>query len=185
MPAWMTSLLREEVPLPMWPSASVTMTSWPLSAACRAIARPTTPAPTTSICIISPLRQAVGRQALHGVAVDGLDDGVVHWVCCGRRETDHVAVHRRPFNSCGGLNSPRCRPIRRPYLLEGPPPPRPPPAIDAGRDGILARTDEREGRWPDIHNSRTSCTARGGRMRRNPSCSASLPAKSPSRRSLD
>ena len=34
MPAWMTSLLREEVPLPIWPSASATMTSWPASAAC-------------------------------------------------------------------------------------------------------------------------------------------------------
>ena len=34
--------------------------------------------------------------------------------------------------------------------------------------------------WPDIPNSRTSCTARGGRTRRNPSCSASWRAKSPS-----
>src|SRR6201995_4079895 len=90
MPAWITSLLREEVPLPMWPSASATMTSWPVSAACRALARPTTPAPTTSPCIVSPLQ---------GVVVDGLDDGVVHWLCCRRRETAHVAVRRRPFNS--------------------------------------------------------------------------------------
>src|SRR6266478_2661737 len=39
--------------------------------------------------------------------------------------------------------------------------------------------------WPATPNSRTSCTARGGRMRRSPSCSENSRAKSPSRRSWD
>src|SRR3954471_13790296 len=51
MPAWITSLLREDTPLPMPPVASATITSWPASAACRAMARPTTPAPITRTCI--------------------------------------------------------------------------------------------------------------------------------------
>ena len=34
MPAWITSLLREDTPLPMPPVASATITSWPASAAC-------------------------------------------------------------------------------------------------------------------------------------------------------
>src|SRR5436189_6486127 len=51
MPAWITSLLREETPLPMPPVASATLTSWPASAAARAIARPTTPAPMTRTCM--------------------------------------------------------------------------------------------------------------------------------------
>src|SRR4051794_35072640 len=54
MPAWITSLLREETPLPMPPVASATITSWPASAASRAIARPTTPAPMTRTCMDSP-----------------------------------------------------------------------------------------------------------------------------------
>ncbi len=47
----MTSLLREEMPLPMTEAASATTTSCPASAAARATASPTTPAPTTSTCI--------------------------------------------------------------------------------------------------------------------------------------
>ena len=43
-----------------------------------------------------------------------------------------------------------------------------------------ARDERRNELWPDIRSSRTSCTARGGRTRRSPSCSASSPAKSPS-----
>ena len=51
MPPWMTSLLRDDTPLPMPLVISATITSWPLSAAARAMARPTTPAPTTRTCI--------------------------------------------------------------------------------------------------------------------------------------
>jgi hypothetical protein len=51
MPAWMTSLLREEMPLPMPDACSATTTSWPASAAARATASPMTPAPMTRICM--------------------------------------------------------------------------------------------------------------------------------------
>src|SRR5581483_7171282 len=50
----MTSLLREEMPVPMAPAASATITSWPRSAAARAAASPITPAPTTRICMKQP-----------------------------------------------------------------------------------------------------------------------------------
>src|SRR3954451_7130362 len=48
MPAWMTSELRELVCVPMASSASRMMNSRPASASSRAMARPTTPAPTTT-----------------------------------------------------------------------------------------------------------------------------------------
>ena len=48
MPAWITSLLRDEVSVPMPSAASRTITSRPASASARATARPTTPAPTTT-----------------------------------------------------------------------------------------------------------------------------------------
>ena len=51
MPAWITSLLREEMPVPIAPAASATTTSAPAPAAARATASPTTPAPTTKTCI--------------------------------------------------------------------------------------------------------------------------------------
>src|SRR3974390_3410044 len=54
MPPWITSLLREEMPVPMFPAASATITSWPLHAAPRATASPTTPAPITRTCIGRP-----------------------------------------------------------------------------------------------------------------------------------
>src|SRR5208282_1454624 len=57
MPPWITSLLREETPLPMPPVASATITSWPRRVAARATASPTTPAPTTRTCIaLDPCR---------------------------------------------------------------------------------------------------------------------------------
>src|SRR5437868_15407253 len=46
MPAWITSEFRELVCVPIASSASRMMTSLPVSASSRAIARPTTPAPT-------------------------------------------------------------------------------------------------------------------------------------------
>ena len=48
----MTSLLRDDTPVPIALSASATITSWPRSAASRAIASPTTPAPTTRTCTL-------------------------------------------------------------------------------------------------------------------------------------
>src|SRR3954468_6528127 len=51
MPAWMTSLLREDTPLPMPAVFSATMTEWPRSASARAQASPTTPAPMTRTSI--------------------------------------------------------------------------------------------------------------------------------------
>src|SRR3982074_3701394 len=48
MPAWMTSLLRDEVSKPMPYSRSSTITSMPARASARATASPTTPAPMTT-----------------------------------------------------------------------------------------------------------------------------------------
>src|SRR5579875_3953102 len=53
MPAWMTSLLREEVSVPIPSAASSTITSRPASASARATASPTTPAPTTTQSTLS------------------------------------------------------------------------------------------------------------------------------------
>ena len=55
----MTSLLREDTPVPMADAASATTTSCPASAAARAMARPTTPAPTTRICIFRSTSERV------------------------------------------------------------------------------------------------------------------------------
>ncbi len=60
MPAWITSLLRDEMPVPICPSASATITSWPRSAAARPIASPITPAPTTDLHGDSALRRRRG-----------------------------------------------------------------------------------------------------------------------------
>ena len=48
MPAWMTSLLRELVPLPMQSVDSSRITSRPAAASWRATASPITPAPITT-----------------------------------------------------------------------------------------------------------------------------------------
>lgn len=47
-PAWITSLLRELIPVPMLVAASTSNTLRPASANTRATASPTTPAPTTT-----------------------------------------------------------------------------------------------------------------------------------------
>src|SRR4051794_10292140 len=60
MPAWITSLLRDEMPVPMASAASATTTSCPACAAARATARPITPAPTTRTCI-SRAQKSEGR----------------------------------------------------------------------------------------------------------------------------
>jgi len=53
MPAWITSLLRDEVTVPMPSAASRMMTSRPACASRRAIARPITPAPITTHSTLS------------------------------------------------------------------------------------------------------------------------------------
>ena len=68
MPAWITSLLRELVWLPISPSASSTTTSRPARARPRATASPTTPAPTTthstrSIALLLPRRLSAAVSA--------------------------------------------------------------------------------------------------------------------------
>src|SRR6476660_7271246 len=50
----MTSLLREDTPVPIAAAASATITSCPAIAAARATASPTTPDPTTRTCIRPP-----------------------------------------------------------------------------------------------------------------------------------
>src|SRR5262245_10046284 len=69
----MTSLLREETPVPIPKAASATTTSCPAIAAARATASPTTPAPTTSTCIALPCSQldrqpgiVLGQRAFRG-----------------------------------------------------------------------------------------------------------------------
>src|SRR3954471_21949819 len=64
MPAWITSLLRDEVTVPMPSAASRTMTSRPACASRRATARPITPAPMTTQSTLSiggPDRDDVAR----------------------------------------------------------------------------------------------------------------------------
>src|SRR5476651_2518972 len=53
MPAWMTSELRELVPVPIPSADSRMMTSRPARASARATARPTTPAPITTQSTVS------------------------------------------------------------------------------------------------------------------------------------
>src|SRR5437879_12601930 len=53
MPAWITSLLREDVTVPMPSAASSTITSRPARASRRATARPITPAPITTHSTLS------------------------------------------------------------------------------------------------------------------------------------
>src|SRR5882672_12307279 len=62
MPAWMTSELRELVCVPIASSASRMMTSRPAMASSRAIARPTTPAPTTTASTLSMREQPFERE---------------------------------------------------------------------------------------------------------------------------
>src|SRR5215213_739605 len=61
MPAWMTSLLREEIPVPIPFARSATITAWPRWASARATASPTTPAPTTRAYMAGPRSRALSR----------------------------------------------------------------------------------------------------------------------------
>src|SRR4051812_44893362 len=62
MPAWITSLLREDTPLPMPPVVSATITPWPRKASARAIASPTTPAPMTRMSMSGPQCQVLNAK---------------------------------------------------------------------------------------------------------------------------
>src|SRR5579884_3936 len=98
MPAWMTSLLREDVPVPMCGSASATITSCPASAASRAIASPTTPAPATSACMSAarrgrdciPCRDRAGLRHLGVDAAVGMAE--VAQQCCRNVEIADAAA---------------------------------------------------------------------------------------------
>src|SRR4051812_21659204 len=87
MPAWMTSLLRDDVPVPMPSAASTTITSRPASASARAMARPTTPAPTTRQSIRSTVSidSGLAGDPLFGRGADRPQRGAAG---------DHVGVER-------------------------------------------------------------------------------------------
>src|SRR5436305_15229577 len=65
MPAWMTSLLRDEVSKPMPYSRSSTMTSMPARPRARATASPTTPAPMTTHSTDSDMARILRDRASH------------------------------------------------------------------------------------------------------------------------
>src|SRR5258708_37822254 len=79
MPAWMPSLLRELVPVPMASAASSTMPSLPCNASALATASPTTPAPTTTQSTCSLILSALSPSGSR------LSDGVRH-----ECPTDHL-----------------------------------------------------------------------------------------------
>src|SRR5215470_708313 len=64
MPAWITSLLRDEVSEPMSSCCSKTTTSWPAALRVRATARPTTPAPTTMVSTSARMAPRAGCRAI-------------------------------------------------------------------------------------------------------------------------
>ena len=66
----MTSLLRDDVSVPIVSAASIAMTDRPESASARATASPTTPAPTT-IASVSITRPRIDRGLLAQRRVDG------------------------------------------------------------------------------------------------------------------
>jgi len=72
MPAWITSLLREETPEPIDPVASATTMLWPAMASARAQASPTTPAPMTRISISFALASSAAHPSLRARSIDSL-----------------------------------------------------------------------------------------------------------------
>jgi len=74
MPAWITSLLRELVSLPMASAASSTRTSLPATASARATARPMIPAPATTHSALSVMRRSRGRRIGEDGAATGAAD---------------------------------------------------------------------------------------------------------------
>ena len=91
MPAWITSLLRELVPVPIAPSASSTITSRPASASARAHASPTTPAPTTT-----QSTRSCGMAALSVRRRDRLPPRVVDSRRCGESTSTMPGVTDAP-----------------------------------------------------------------------------------------
>ena len=67
MPAWITSLLREETPLPMPPVASATITLCPRRASARATASPITPAPMTKTSMTASYELAISSSIFSDV----------------------------------------------------------------------------------------------------------------------
>src|SRR2546421_346387 len=94
MPAWMTSELRELVCVPIASSASRMMTSRPAIASSRAIASPTTPAPTTTASTLS-MALSSGEQPLEG---EGGDAGERR----GGRHRASGTVEQRPKKGAEG-----------------------------------------------------------------------------------
>src|SRR3954468_4309546 len=72
MPAWMTSELREEAPVPMPSAASSTQPSRPDSASARATASPTTPAPMTTHSTFSVMAQGSAVAAVRSTRVQAV-----------------------------------------------------------------------------------------------------------------
>src|SRR6266478_9519008 len=89
MPAWITSLLRDEVTVPIPSAASRMITSRPACASRRATARPITPAPMTTHSTLSISQLGSGlvfyptRRAPQGVGAFGLNPIPTLSLCLG------------------------------------------------------------------------------------------------------
>src|SRR6266851_7847855 len=103
MPAWMTSLLRDEVSKPMPYSRSSTITSMPARASARATASPTTPAPTTTHSTDSDMARILRDRAPH------LKHRGPHF----ERAADRVLRERRPGRCGERVRTPAVRSGRR------------------------------------------------------------------------
>src|SRR4051812_3738613 len=122
MPAWMTSELRDEAPVPIPSAASSSQTSRPESASARATASPTTPAPITTHSTFSvmartsavPPRASTRMQPVLVLTVaahaDGADQRRMQHVGCKPLAAAHVTadpVEPRPgmagAGQCGHL----------------------------------------------------------------------------------
>src|SRR4051812_39528630 len=93
----MTSLLRDDVPVPIAFAASATITSWPAIAAARPMARPTTPAPTTRTCMRPEYSLTFVAAAQHYLRHCVATASVAVATCIARRQTQlpHLALIER------------------------------------------------------------------------------------------
>src|SRR5689334_11901105 len=131
MPAWITSLLRDDVSVPMPSAASRMITSRPARASARAAAKPTTPAPNTMQSthsnVISfpglmrstppilhgPVRRRHSAKQLAGATVD-LDQGDVAMkatMVCTRSDTSITGAGE------AGMLSEVWRALARKYIV--------------------------------------------------------------------
>ena len=78
MPAWMTSLFRELVPVPIMSALSSRITSRPAIASRRATASPTTPAPITTQSTLSAIPLRLLRDGGHSCARAMAGQGAPH-----------------------------------------------------------------------------------------------------------